>query len=365
MKKPALLLLLFFSSVVNAQDSIRNLIIVTIDGFRWQEVFEGMDSIIAANEKFNTENETHVIEKYWSKTKDERRKKLLPFFWNTIGQEGQLYGNRNEKSIVSVSNPFWFSYPGYSEMFCGYVDKKVNSNEFSYNPNTNVLEFIHQQPGFSGKVAAFAAWAAFDKILNEPRSKFPVISGIDSVGSSQPDSIERWINARKKEKIELPFDEQEYPDYLTHSAAFHYLKKNKPRVLFIGYGETDSWAHAGQYARYLNAAHQFDTWMGELWNFIQSDPFYKNNTALFITVDHGRGDKRIDDWTNHNRRTAGSGDIWFAVIGPGISPKGEVKNSPSLKQNQFAQTWANLLNLEFKCEHRVAKGFKKLLTEKQ
>lgn len=38
-------------------------------------------------------------------------------------------------------------------------------------------------------------------------------------------------------------------------------EKNKPRVLYIAYGETDEWAHAGQYRFYLDAAKQVDAWI--------------------------------------------------------------------------------------------------------
>lgn len=357
-------LLSLFTSKAQQTDSIENIIIITTDGFRWQEVFKGMDSVIASNYQYNHEEDSHLFQKYWAGTEEERRKKLLPFMWTTFAANGQLYGNRAYKVKVNVTNKYWFSYPGYSEIFCGYADRKVNSNNYTYNPNTNVLEFINRQTGFEGKVAAFGAWAAFDKIFNEKRCNFPVICGGDSCGGKNPDAIEKNINTRKKETPN-PFDSTEYTDVFTHDAAIHYLKKNKPRVLFIGYGETDMWAHYGQYATYLNAAHQLDAWLEELWNTIQSDPVYKNKTAIFITVDHGRGDKKKKEWTNHNKRTAGSNEIWFAVIAPGIEAKGEIKKPVKFYQKQFAETWAEMLNLRFSCEHKVSKGFKKALFEKK
>jgi hypothetical protein len=45
-------------------------------------------------------------------------------------------------------------------------------------------------------------------------------------------------------------------DVFTHCAAIEELNKNKPRVLYIAYGETDEWAHSGKYRSYLDAAHQ-------------------------------------------------------------------------------------------------------------
>ncbi len=43
--------LLLAACTVNGQRQTENIIIITTDGFRWQEVFKGMDSAIANNSK--------------------------------------------------------------------------------------------------------------------------------------------------------------------------------------------------------------------------------------------------------------------------------------------------------------------------
>ncbi len=343
------------------QQAVENIIIITTDGYRWQEMFQGMDSALAANSKYNNENESHLFDKYWVKTPEERRRKLMPFIWTELLEKGQIYGNHQLNVKVKTANPYWFSYPGYSEIFCGYVDKKLNSNDYPDNPNTNLLEYINKQEGFKGKVAVFGAWNAFSRILNEQRSGIPVVCGGDSCGGINPDKEEKRIN-REKRNCNNPFDSTEYPDIYTHQAAMHYFKKNKPRVLYVSYGETDEWAHSGQYATYLNTAHQVDEWIKEWWTLIQNDPKYKDKTALFITVDHGRGDKIKDEWRDHNRRIKGSNEIWFVVAGPNIPAKGEINKPLKLYQEQFAQTMANMLGFTFNCEHKVGKSFFETLT---
>ena len=82
---------------------------------------------------------------------------------------------------------------------------------------------------------------------------------------------------------------------------------------------------------------------------------------MLVTVDHGRGDANKDKWTSHNAKIADAHEIWFAVIAPGIAPKGEVKQPVQLYQQQFAQTIAQLLGLNFVCEHPVAKGLENTL----
>jgi bisphosphoglycerate-independent phosphoglycerate mutase (AlkP superfamily) len=132
-----------------------------------------------------------------------------------------------------------------------------------------------------------------------------------------------------------PFGEEECLDVFTHYAAFEHLKYRKPRVLYIAYGETDEWAHSGKYRSYLDAAHQVDQWLSQLWDYLQKDPFYKGKTALFITVDHGRGDVIKKEWTSHNNKIQDCDQIWFATLGPGIPAKGEIKKKFSYIRNSL------------------------------
>jgi len=347
------LLLFFCFEFIQAQHQTQNIIIVTTDGFRWQEVFKGMDSVIANNPKFNQHDSTYLFKTYWANDETERRKKIYPFLWSTMAAQGEIFGNRNLGCKVDNANPYWFSYPGYNEIFTGFPDTAINSNQYPDNPNENVLEFLNKQKEFHGKVAAFGAWDAFDRILNKKRSGIPVFSAFDSVGGNNPDANENLINAMNKDSYH-PFKDDECLDVFTHYAAMEYLKKNKPRVLYISYGETDEWAHAGQYRSYLDAAHQVDAWLNEIWNFIQHDPQYKNKTTLIVAVDHGRGDIKKEEWTSHGNKIADSHQIWFAVIGPDTPNNGEINSSMQLYQKQYAQTIAKLLNYTFTTNHPVA-----------
>ncbi len=169
MKKLFLVLCFGLSIAAHAQQP-QNIIIVTTDGFRWQDLFKGMDDTIARQKQFNEGDSLGLIKKYGGATTKERREKIMPFFWNTIATKGQVYGNRLFGNNINTENPHWFSYPGYSEIFTGHVDPRINSNEHPANPNTTVLGFFNAQPELKGKVFAFSAWEAFNRILNEKAS---------------------------------------------------------------------------------------------------------------------------------------------------------------------------------------------------
>ena len=350
--------LLLFPFSLQAQQKIENLIVVTTDGLRWQEVFGGMDSSIAVKEKFNQKDSNEIFKNYWHESGEQRRQLLLPFFWNTIAKKGQVYGNRLAGNYVNTANPFRFSYPGYNEIFTGYPDTSVNSNDHPANKNVNVLEYVNKLPAFKGKVAAFTAWNAFNRILNEERSGFPVVAAFDTMPGKNLTPQQRLINQMLLNSYK-PWHQGECLDVFTHYLAMEHLKTAKPKVLYISYGETDEWAHAGQYRDYLNATNQVDKWLEELWSFIQASPTYKNKTALLITVDHGRGPG--DEWTNHWTDVAGADEIWFALLAPDLPAKGELKTSMQLYQQQLAQTMANLLGVQFKPQHPVAEGLLKVL----
>lgn len=352
MKKLLFLLLLLSASAAFSQTA-GNIIIITTDGFRWQELFGGMDSAIANNKKYNQDDSLAIYQKYWAADPVERRKKLMPFLWSTIAKNGQVFGNRNLGNKIDNANPYWFSYPGYNEIFTGYPDTLINSNAFPPNPNINVLEFLNGLPKYRNKVAAFGAWDAFDRILNEERSKIPVYSAFDQLGGATPNAAEQLLNALSKDAYR-PFGDEECLDVFTHYNAMHYLQTKKPKVLYIAYGETDEWAHSGQYRDYLNAANMVDKWIQDIWNYIQNDPFYKNKTAIFITTDHGRGDAKKSEWTSHNNKIKDCYQVWIAAMGPGIPAKGEMKNNGQWYQEQFAQTIASILGLTFTAPHPVA-----------
>lgn len=360
MKKIALLICVVFSFYSSFCQKVENIIIITTDGYRWQEVFKGMDSAIANNSKFNQDDSSYIFEKYWSNNENERRKKLMPFLWNTIANHGQIYGNRKFDNKVSTANPHWFSYPGYSEIMTGFADTAINSNDYPPNPHVTVLEFLNQQPKFKNKVAAFGAWDAFDRILNQQRSGLPVFSAFDSIGGKNPTQNEKLINAMTQDSYR-PFGNAECLDVFTHYAAMEYLKNKKPKVLYISYGETDEWAHHGYYRSYLDAAHLVDKWIKDIWTYVQTDPQYKNKTAIFITTDHGRGDINKEEWTSHGSDIQDAYQIWFAVMGPGMASSGEQKNNEQYYQEQFAQTIAKILGYAFKADHPISSEIKPVL----
>jgi hypothetical protein len=319
-----------------------NVFLITLDGLRWQELFTGADETLIHDPDY-TRSPDIMADRYWRDTARARRSALMPFFWSTIATEGVIYGNRGLNSHVNVRNNGLFSYPGYNEILTGAVDANISSNAKVPNRNTTVLEWVNQQPGFEGKVAAFGSWDVFPFIINRDRSGVPVNAGFET---AQPPRSEReeWLN-QLQEQTPSPWEAVRL-DVFTHYYGIEYLKHSQPRLLYMAYGETDDFAHDAQYHQYLDAAHRADSFISDLWSYVQSDPHYRDRTTLVITTDHGRGSKT--QWTDHAAGVEGADQIWIAMLGPDIAAQGELRDTVELGQDQIAATVAQLLGLNFR-----------------
>jgi hypothetical protein len=342
--------LVFRTLTINAQ--AEKIIVITLDGMRWQEVFKGADTALMSKKEYVTDS-SDLANDFWDNDLQNRRKKLFPFLWNVVNRDGQLLGNRDFNNNVNCANRYKFSYPGYNEIFTGYPDTNINSNNKIWNSNITVLEFLNNHARFKGKTAVFATWDVFPYILNRTRSGIYINADMDSLRF--PDRELRLINEMQYITTR-PIGVR--PDVFTYFAAREYLKLYKPDILYIAFDETDDFAHAGKYDQYLRSAHAVDKMMADLWTIIQQMPEYKNKTTLIVTTDHGRGDIDKNNWRHHGERIKEADQIWIAAIGAGIPARGEVTSPNQVYQSQIAATIAELLGYKFIVNHPVAPPMK-------
>jgi hypothetical protein len=320
-----------------------NVVLVTTDGLRWQEVFGGADEALFTKEA-GVANVELLKRDFWRPTPEERREALLPFFWSVIARDGQVFGHLSKGSAVKVTNGHNFSYPGYNEILSGRADPRVDSNDKRPNPNVTVLEWLHGRAPYRDRVAAFGSWDVFPWIVNRERSGVLVNAGFEPV----PGTGERIATLNELLAETTPPEDSVRADSFTFMAAMHHLRDRQPRVLYLALGETDDWAHAGRYDRYLRSAHRFDIYMRRLWETLQSLPQYRDKTSLVLTTDHGRGEAANQAWKGHGAKVPGAEDVWIAVLGPDTKARGERTQTPALTQSQVAATVAALLGEDFR-----------------
>lgn len=335
----------FAVPAAHGQVKTRTVVLIVSDGLRWQEVFTGAEAALINDKEGGSWADPKTLRgKYWRDDMKERRKALFPFLWGTVATDGQIFGNQNRGSIARVTNGLAFSYPGYNEMLTGFPNPKIDSNEFGPNPTPTVFEWLNHFPEFRGKVAVYATWSAFDDIFNEKRSGLVMQAGWDP--PEQTDSSPRAALLRELWRTTTRFDDEDVFDSFLQVPLIDYVATGAPRVLFVGYGETDNWAHSGRYDLVLDSAHQFDAFVEHLWDNMQSIPQYKDHTTFIITTDHGRGSGPVD-WKEHGVEQPGSENIWIAVMGPDTPALGERTNIPVVTQSQIAATVAAFVGKDY------------------
>jgi hypothetical protein len=310
----------------------RRLILVTMDGTRWQEVFRGPDKALVAEPKFTHPDWKETVEKAWGRPAD-----LMPFLHSLPARGGVLHGNRDAGECMRVTNPMWFSYPGYNELLTGRPDPAITTNDKTWNRNVTFLEWLNRRESFAGKVRMYGTWDVFPYIINDKRSGVPVNG--ESAGAHPTETR------------------------TMHDAQAALRAAGTMRVLYVALGDTDEFAHEGDYAQYLASMNRDDDFIAELWRMAETDPAWRGRTTLIVTTDHGRGSKPGAAWTEHGSAAAwklapadytipapegfiGSDEIWLAAIGPGVHAA--AAGSTCLTQSQIAASALTALGEEWR-----------------
>ncbi len=332
----------------------RNVIIVTADGLRWQEVFRGIDPLLMNEKTAGMADAGALRKRLWRETPEARRAALMPFFWSTLVRKGVVLGNPDRNSSIKVTNAYRVSYPGYSEILTGRAqDDTIRGNAAIQNPSETVLEFLRSRLGLAqSQVALFGSWDMFPFIGESRPGTVFINAGRDSLG-------ERATTPRLRELDDLQFrvlmaDQSMRHDYITFEMGLEYLRATHPRVLHIALGETDDWAHERHYDRVLDMISEFDRYLRELWDFLENSPEYRGNTVLVLTCDHGRG-STLEDWDSHGEKVPEAARIWAAFFGPGVPAMGEAANKPAASQRDIAPTVLELLGIHY-TEYKGATG---------
>jgi len=330
----------------------RHVVLIVADGLRWQEVVSGADSSLLDAEHGGSWTDADTLRRrYWRPDAVARRHALLPFIWSAVETHGQLLGDQTIGSVARVTNGMAFSYPGYNEMLTGAPDPRINSNGFGPNPNVTVFEWLNGRPDLAGRVAVFATWSTFREIFREERSHLVMQVGWDPPYPRHPTAAQAMVDSLYATTTRL--DDEDLYDAFLQIPLLDYVRAARPAALFVGYGETDNWAHAGRYDLVLASAHAVDRYVSQLWATMQAIPEYRDHTTFIITADHGRGSGFVD-WKEHGVDQPGSENIWIAVIGPDTPPLGDRAHLPVVTQSQIAATVAAFLGYDYPAANPAA-----------
>jgi Metalloenzyme superfamily len=255
-------------------------VIVTIDGVRWHEVFDGVDPALAEAHGLPPSGVVGAAE-------------LTPNLHRIVATHGAALGAPGHGAPINASGPNFVSLPGYAELLSGrrVTDCKDNLCRGS-GRRTLFDDFAaNAARGGSGAVA-FTSWPDIAKVASE--------RGPLSEPAPRPDTFR--------------------PDALTADLAILHLRARTPKFMFLGLGEPDEYGHANDYAGYLRSLRYADQRIGEIDQILQELAARGTRTALFVTADHGRA----DSFVNHGAQFPESARVWLIAAGSAVHATGYV-----------------------------------------
>jgi hypothetical protein len=329
-----------------------NVILITVDGLRNEELFGGIDErVLGSVENSGIEYESESVRvraAYGGSSPDLSRSALMPFIWTELVPNGVLLGNESKGGGVRVTNRELFSAPGYIEILTGEPHHDVVSNDLIRYPYPSFMEYAKDALGLGyTDVATVGYWEGFATLSSSRPDLFFTNTGFEEVKPEYASDRMRWLGEIQHDIISLWPEGRS--DAVTFGMSIEVLQKFKPRVLYIAFGETDDWAHQRRYDRYLDYIHVFDSYLKRLWTLLQSMDEYRDNTTLIITTDHGRPHDP-KEWVEHGtgEQYAGSEAIWIAIIGPGVPQRGEFAPASPVTQADVAATALKMLGLDYR-----------------
>ena len=279
----------------------RNLILVTIDGVRWQEIFGAPCGQVM----------------------------LVPNL-RALGEAGVAVGRATP--MVS-SGPKFVSLPGYREIVRGRASADCTDNECAPLGEMTLLDDFDD-------VAVVASWERIARVT--PRS---ALVSAGRHGGNRRDELR--VNARASRILDEGARSRAHPGYAgyrpdryTAELALEVLRERRPRFLWVALGDTDEYAHRGNWRGYLASLRAADDLVGALWAQLGELGAYGAETTVVVPADHGRA----DDFRDHGDAPESS-RVWLIAAGGAVTPRGSVAAARRLRLADVAPSIRALVSL--------------------
>jgi hypothetical protein len=285
----------------------RNVVIVTIDGVRWQEVFGGIDAVRARSAGMSS---CEIL----------AGGELTPNLHRHFAGRGVVLGAPGYGEMVA-SGPNFVSLPGYQEIFTGRASS-CTSNFCDHISETTLADELREQFQLRPEqIAVVTSWRTIERAAALDDRSIIISAGrhggatrdlarITALGSrlldeaSEADAYPGWLDYR--------------PDRYTAALALDYLVAQRPRFMFIGLGDTDEYAHRRNYRGYVSALQAADQFVGQLMDTLATLDDYGAETTVIVTTDHGRA----ASLAGHGGDAPESRRVWLFAAGGAVPAVG-------------------------------------------
>ena len=285
-------------------------VLVVLDGVRWQDVFAGGDPVLAHACGFDAGAWTNP-------------RALTPNLHRLMEKEGVALGGPHGRADISASGPQYISLPGYEEIFAGRPVPSCDSNDCPRPYDPTIPDRVVAS-GLPGDAAVVASWPLIARAASAAEPTFFVSAGrhllVKDGGALDDDPAVKSLCERAAVSDALPGEGDYRPDELTAALALRVLADAEPRFLFVGLGDADEYAHRGNYRGYLEALHASDAFLGALGDALRVMGARGQHTTLLVTTDHGRA----YDFTDHGPQFPESSKVWLVAAGADVRGRGGV-----------------------------------------
>jgi len=290
--------------------AIDHIVVVTIDGVRWQEVFGGVDSTLTNPMKLRRDQALSPAA-------------LLPNIHRIAATHGVLLGK--DDSQVRVSSPSTVSLPGYTELFSGRTPHCGN-NDCPQTAESTLLDDWHRASK-EATMMVFSSWERIPRAVARDPSHLILSAGrshVQGLAGLASDAAFQQVLTKGAASNPAPGVDDYRPDGYTAELGLLALEALKPSFLFLSLGDTDEHAHHGDYEAYLSALQQADRVVGRLDAWLQTQQQIGKRTLLVVTTDHGRA----SSFQHHGSRPEAA-RIWTLWSGDDVKLRGYPAAGPS------------------------------------
>ncbi len=305
-------------------------VLVVLDGVRAQEIFGGADRALARGRGLNP--------MAWANPRD-----LTPNLQRELDADAIAVGVPGHGAEMVASGPRFISLPGYLEIFAGKPDPACEGNECVRPPAHTFVDDVRDSTG-EGDVAVITSWPSIARAASGDLSAYVMSAGRKLV--SRPDVLRSdpamgpLLDRGARVKA-WPGQGDYRPDAFTGKVALRYLEMARPRLLFVGLGDADEYAHRGDYHGYLEAVHASDAFLGDLQATLARMGARGRHTTVLVTADHGRA----YSFNDHGARYPESSRVWLVAAGGDVHGHGILASARRHTLSDIAPTVRALLGI--------------------
>jgi hypothetical protein len=298
----------------------RAVVVIVLDGARWQDVLMGVDGELARQARIDPRAANTPT---------------MPRLLDLARTRGAIFGSPGSGTVMSASGPNFVSLPGYTEILGGHPPTACDGNQCPATKRTTLADDVRAWSDSPRDVAIFSSWPDLVRVASlHPETM--VVSGGRSLRQNEnvlrEDEAMSALLDRGASALAWPGELDFRPDRFTAPLATRYLELARPRFLFLSLGEPDEYAHHGDYAEYLESLRYADEAIAEIVEALDRMGERGRHTTVFVTADHGRA----ADFRDHGGKWPESARSWLVAIGGDVGSRGAIEAGTAPEERRLA-----------------------------